>query len=319
MPPLTWNRAGKQWCRGLARPAGRDARRLCVVAAHLAACALTPASRAGSRLKHDESRLPYRRSWGRYTVRVEKTGAEPYSPDRLRIQDARGETVRELRGFRILRLDFPHLQPGGPPALQVSAFTGGAHCCFRTYFFSRNGGLRNLLIFNGGNCEITAIRDLDGDGRPEILAGNDALAYFGELPYAFSPQLELVIGWRGTRYVDVTRWFPGRSRMAARPYREQFRKALHSRESSGEAERRGAAAGYYANMAAAGRQTDAYRWLMRRMPEETWQWFVHHAAALRAATRTGGHTLSVSQARVLCADQEIPTPPATTKQPPAHN
>src|SRR5262249_11979550 len=152
--------------------------------------------------KYDEEKLPYRAQWGAYTVLVEKTGKEEFAPERVRILDGSGSVLREIQDQRFIDVSFPELNGGGTPELAVSAFSGGAHCCVTLYYFTQDGGLRNLLIFDAGNSDISDLKDLNGDGRPELIASSDVLAYFGGLSYADSPGLSLVIGWDGARYVD---------------------------------------------------------------------------------------------------------------------
>lgn len=249
--------------------------------------------------KYDEQKLPYRARWGAYTVQVVKQGKEAFDPERFRILDARGRVVKEIQGLRITDLQFPKLDPHGPPALQATGFTGGAHCCFVDYFFTRDRGVRNLLIFNGGNDSVGEIKDLNGDGRPEMIAGNDSLAYFGGVPYVFCAHLEMVIGWDGKQYVDQTRRYPKRALAQAQELRDELVKALHSKEEDAESQRRGAAAGYYASMLLAGQGASARAWLDKELPASTRDWLKENEDDLRKAVLKPTQRLRVDQRKVL--------------------
>jgi hypothetical protein len=254
--------------------------------------------------KFDPEKLPYRAPWGPYTILVEKTVTDELAPQRARILDERGQVVREVRDERIMDVSFPRLAGGAVEDLRVTAFTGGAHCCSTDYFFTREGGVRNLLIFSGRNGGINTLKDLNGDGRPEIIAGFDALAYFGGLSYAASPWMVMVIGWDGQRYADQTRRYPERSRAAAREHQAKFLNALHHRGDFAEDERRSAAAGYYANSLVTGAGPAARSWLLPHLPAATRRWFLGVEKDLKAEALSGASRLRVSQEKVLEPKEE---------------
>jgi hypothetical protein len=188
---------------------------------------------------------------------------------------------------------------------QEKSETPAAHCCHTEYYFTREGGLRNLLIFDGRNSGISALKDLNGDGRPELLAGSDVLAYFDDLSFAASPEIQMVIGWNGTRYVDQTRRYPEPSRQLAREYRVTFRAAVERHGRQAEEARRSAAAGYYGNAVAIGEGAAARRWLLSHAPRTTRRWLLREEAALRRAVASGERKIRVSQETVL-PSRELP-------------
>jgi hypothetical protein len=51
----------------------------------------------------------------------------------------------------------------------VDAYSGGAHCCALTEIASFNGTGYGVVESYWGNTGY-ALRDLDGDGRPELVA-----------------------------------------------------------------------------------------------------------------------------------------------------
>lgn len=94
----------------------------------------------------------------------------------------------------------------------VQGYTGGAHCCFVYLVFeSRPDGIRQVDGFDLGNAGIAQAADLDGDGRAELVGGDDRLAYFDDLPFAASPFLPLVLCRPDAgRFKDCTPRFPDR-------------------------------------------------------------------------------------------------------------
>ncbi|MCK7574651.1 MAG: hypothetical protein MZV65_01210 [Chromatiales bacterium] len=45
---------------------------------------------------------------------------------------------------------------------------------------------RKILEYEGGNAGGFELRDLDGNGRLELLLGDDSFAYFDDLAYAYA-------------------------------------------------------------------------------------------------------------------------------------
>ena len=251
--------------------------------------------------RYDANQVPYRTAWGPYTVTVESVGKGDLAPQRLRILDRSGRTRIEVDDRQITDVETVPLTGRGSDDLHVTAYTGGAHCCSTDYFFSRRGGLHNVLVFGGGNDGINAIRDIDGDGRPEVLASNDVLAYVGDLAYAGSPHLPLVLKWDGRRFVDRTARFPRlvMSRVG------EFRKALvdNATKSGEEAdlERRYGAAGYYGCMLLLGRGTEAARWVGRYLPPGDRAWFRRYRPEAREALAATPGKIRVVQRRVYAS------------------
>jgi hypothetical protein len=60
--------------------------------------------------------------------------------------------------------------------LFVTNWTGGAHCCTTLLVFEAGSTFRLVAKVDGGNFE-PVLKDVDGDGKPEILVEDDFLAY----------------------------------------------------------------------------------------------------------------------------------------------
>lgn len=98
----------------------------------------------------------------------------------------------------------------GRPEAVVEGYTGGAHCCFVYLVFeSRADRIRRLDGFDLGNAGVGRAVDLNRDGRAELVAGDDRLAYFDSLPFAASPMLPLILCRQESgRFTDCTPDFP---------------------------------------------------------------------------------------------------------------
>jgi hypothetical protein len=92
----------------------------------------------------------------------------------------------------------------------VEYWTGGAHCCFVYLIFSVGpSGIQLIDSFSLENAVIRAVKDLDGDGMPELETSDDRLAYFPGLSFADSPFLPLVLCRSAQHiYYDCTPHFP---------------------------------------------------------------------------------------------------------------
>ena len=92
----------------------------------------------------------------------------------------------------------------------VNYYTGGAHCCFVYLIFSEGpSGIQLIDSFSLNNAVIKAVKDLDGDGVPELETWDDRLAYFPDLSFAVSPVLPLILCRSAEHiYYDCTPHFP---------------------------------------------------------------------------------------------------------------
>jgi hypothetical protein len=63
------------------------------------------------------------------------------------------------------------------PSVLVDLYTGGAHCCFKTWIYLLSGNrLAGRIRVDWGDPGYT-LRDLNGDGVAEFVSANDAFAY----------------------------------------------------------------------------------------------------------------------------------------------
>jgi hypothetical protein len=129
-------------------------------------------------------------------------------PSRLTIQKA-GRLLVSLTDWSILSSDCDDITADRIPELVVRTFDGGAHCCETLRVYALGERPRLLLVYEANNAMGAEVRDLDGDGRRELLLGDDTFAYFDDLCYACSPaSLPMVACYAGQRFEDCTRRFP---------------------------------------------------------------------------------------------------------------
>jgi hypothetical protein len=83
------------------------------------------------------------------------------------------------------------LNGDGEPEVLVDAYSGGAHCCALTEILRFTGAAYATLEAFWGNTGYD-LSDLDGDGRPEFVAADDAFAgAFTSYAGSFFPPLVL--------------------------------------------------------------------------------------------------------------------------------
>lgn len=271
-----------------------------LLSAGMVVSASTASVEAGT-VAFEMDKLPYKAAWGAYTVTVDPIKDDSVLPQQLlRIRDGSGKVLREIDTSKFDELKLLELSGKGAPELFVSAWDGGAHCCFKGFVFTRDGGLRNLLILDLGNGHVMEFKDLNSDGRPEIIASNDVLSTLGlDLPYSVVPWMNMVIGWDGNQYVDQTRRYPQITRPLIRRYQSEFEKVegiegtIYGEDA--EVPRRGTALGYYVNSLLVGEGSKAKAWLHEHAPDSTMKWLTDNEALIAKAIDSTKDRISVSQ------------------------
>ena len=106
------------------------------------------------------------------------------------------------------------------PEVVLDLYWGGAHCCWysQLYRWLPREGTYRALVHIWGN-QPYRLRDLDGDGTPELVAHDDRFAY-AFASFADSSWPIRILRYRSGRLTVVTRAFPGAiKRDAARQWR----------------------------------------------------------------------------------------------------
>jgi hypothetical protein len=149
-------------------------------------------------------------------------------PTRLSIQRG-GRLLKTISDWRITRVECTDLDSDGTPELVLASNSGGAHCCETLRVWTLGAQPVPTLEYAAGNAAGFELRDLRGNGRLELIVGDDSFAFFDDLSYAASPRyLPLVacvspLGFEDctTQYPDLLRaWVPRYASGLKRPETE---------------------------------------------------------------------------------------------------
>jgi hypothetical protein len=108
----------------------------------------------------------------------------------------------------------------GLPDLVVSAWSGGAHCCYSSGVYSVGEDVKPVLALTTGNCGPGEFEDLDGNGTREFVTCDDRFASM-YCAFAESPLPRVIYSYdpaRGMYVLDTPRF--------ASRYREELAEAL---------------------------------------------------------------------------------------------
>lgn len=137
-------------------------------------------------------------------------------------------TVRDLDG-------------DGEPEVLLDLYTGGAHCCFYTIILRHDGRRYSGSVAFWGDPGYE-LRDLDRDGRPELVTADDRFAY-AFTSYAGSVLPLLIRRYDHCKLNDVTVEYPALVRAEAARLRGEYVRDQRSRD----ADLRGLLAGWLAD------------------------------------------------------------------------
>jgi hypothetical protein len=144
--------------------------------------------------------------------------------------DGKRRVVVSATDHRV-ELDFARDLTGDrTPEIVFHTWSGGAHGSFVYYVYSLGKSPQCLLVYDknnldgwGEDCAYHGdlcfpdfqAKDLNGDGRQEILTWYDGYAYW-DCSYGGSARVPIVLAYEDGRYVDVTEKYPLRLRFAVR-------------------------------------------------------------------------------------------------------
>ena len=114
-----------------------------------------------------------------------------------------------------------NLDSGPEPEVVLDLYSGGAHCCWYAEVYRAESTADGLTTHVFGNADYR-IANLDHEGAPEFLTGDNRFAYeFTDFADSSGPVQ--IWRYRAGRFVDVTRRFPA---LIRRDARREWRRAL---------------------------------------------------------------------------------------------
>jgi hypothetical protein len=240
-------------------------------------------------------------AWGAYTVKITHYQNDSLA-DVAQIRSSSGRVLREVRGVGIYSSSesqtlLEDLTGDGIPELRLMAWSGGAYCCYTDIVFSRARGLKNILIFAGNEFHLTkgvnslnkSGRDLNRDGRPELILENNAISHLNGSTHGATSVL--VLQWK---YVDATRKFPQIGQTRALQFKQQILTRACSADWSLEC--LDLATGFYANSVLAGNERTARVWLVNHGAKD---WVVSRSLLVKQALKTTKCRIGFSRQRLI--------------------
>jgi subtilisin-like proprotein convertase family protein len=190
--------------------------------------------------------------FGRTHVTIRRHGrvalAAPLSRFACRDCPTSGLETLSTQPLRIRGLD-----GDGEPEVLVDLYTGGAHCCFYTVILRYDGGTYRGTVAFWGDPGY-GLRDLDRNGRPELVTADDRFAYSFTF-YAASFLPVRVESYDHGTLTDVTSSFPALVRADAASLWSEYLKIRRNRDD----DVRGVLAAWVADEYRLGRADDAWR------------------------------------------------------------
>ncbi len=142
-----------------------------------------------------------------YTIEIRRD-PNILNPDVIRIERGGRTVVTVANGKRAIALCVNVLGDETPEVVTM-AYTGGLHCCTVVDVLQLRQPVHRVLHYVGEYDPTPgALRDLDGDGRRELVLTDNHFAYFNDLCFACSPILSLVLCDRNGTFADCTMQFP---------------------------------------------------------------------------------------------------------------
>ncbi len=231
---------------------------------------------------------------GRYEVGIAR-GNITGKPGRITIS-RNGKQLLIIRDQLIVHAEIRALSSHRASDLFVETFSGGAHCCTTFYVFGLGPRLRTLLVFNARNYDIITIKDLDHDGRQEIIAGDDSFAYYAT-SFAKSPSLPFILGYEKGRYRDTTaryRWFVKADQVRAKEKLAHTIRAVTAAQRDNETSediKRGSI-NVYGDALLLGAAQKTREWIRHRVPAQEWKWFLGAQADIELTVRERVHKIA---------------------------
>ena len=127
---------------------------------------------------------------------------------KITVTDPKKRVIFTAKDFKAYIRWVADVDKDGTKEVAITTFTGGAHAYENEFLLSLGKVPTILGKFEMGNISGFELKDLNGDGKSEIVGGYDGLAYY-HAPYVDSAHVPMVMGVEGGKLVDKTTQFPG--------------------------------------------------------------------------------------------------------------
>lgn len=208
---------------------------------------------------------------------------------RVAVRDRRGRTVVRITAeLNVRYYKIGDLDGDGWTEIDIYTWSGGAHGSNAHYVLKLGPHPKCLLAFWKGNTndDDLVVKDLDGDGRPELVSWSDGFAY--RLGDGYAPiEIPQVLKLEHGRFEDATARFPGFLRRKAVTAWGDFLEGLAS-ERGGEhraSATRVLAVGYLAPEMIRGHEAQAWRRLRPHMVPKEFQDLYRRRSWIRAVVK----------------------------------
>jgi len=144
-----------------------------------------------------------------FTIEVKPSSDRDLASCHATIMSPKGETVFKLDewGIDVDPVTGKDINESGYPDAVLTSFSGGAHCCSKYYFISL-GSKPGLVRAIDGARDVT-FKDLNRDGRTEILLRDGSFDEHFGIGHPYSPFPLLIVLLRGDKFEDVGSQFWG--------------------------------------------------------------------------------------------------------------
>jgi hypothetical protein len=161
---------------------------------------------AGTTSAQGQDAAVQRTTCGDY-VAVPGAPGESGAPTRVTLQKD-GRIVATVSDDRITRLECREMEHDGSREFLVSSLTAGAGCCETIRGWTLGSTARPNFVYESGTAAGYDVRDLDGNGRDELLLWDDTFSTYDDLCRACAPaRLPLIACPVRGRFEDCTTRF----------------------------------------------------------------------------------------------------------------
>ena len=105
----------------------------------------------------------------------------------------KGEVINVYQNYHVYDLYQGDISADGHEVLLLQGFSGGAHCCFDLVIAQLKNDMPKLTVLGLNSFgETIEVKDLDNDGKKELIIHDDRYSYFASLSFASSMSVKVI-------------------------------------------------------------------------------------------------------------------------------